>query len=352
MAENATPELVLRGRYRLGEELSGTPAVVTRRGRDLLLERDVAVTTPREPAPGDAVRDRFDRDRHLLTGLDHPALPRLFDGGTADGRPYLVAELLEGESLARLGPLEPVVAAEVGAALADLLAYLHARGFALGAFAPEDVRLEDDGRVRVTGLGLRHVPGGADDVASLGRLLRSVTSDADDGRWTALLAGMTAATAADRPSAAESRAQLQEIVAAAVTTEPRTPPALVPDTMPVPAGHGRGRAAVLASAAAVVVALLVVPALPDGSEGRSGERAAVGTGATPTPTLSSGSGGTASAGTPTRTTPAAVPAAVDPPQRAPKPKPKKADEKEKEKPGKGKGPGSGESRSGSNSGSG
>jgi serine/threonine-protein kinase len=47
----------------------------------------------------EAIRRRFLRERQLLAGLQHPNIARLLDGGTAEGRPYFVLELVEGESI-------------------------------------------------------------------------------------------------------------------------------------------------------------------------------------------------------------------------------------------------------------
>ena len=231
MAETAASGRVLQGRFHLGDELSGTKTVVTRRGRDELLQRDVAVTMPREPvpaepAPGDPGRDRVETAREVLTDVDHPALPRVFDAGTDRDGPYLVTELFGGESLARRlgrGPLDRSAAARVGAVLADLLACLHARDLVHGPLPAEAVWIEDDGRVRVGGLGITRAPDDpvdrraavADDVASLGRLLGASAAPETHGAggWRSLLDRMTAAAPADRPTPAEVRARLQVLVA-------------------------------------------------------------------------------------------------------------------------------------------
>jgi hypothetical protein len=372
LAETAA-SLVLRGRYHVGDELSRTGAVVTRRGHDELLQRDVSVTMPPEPTsagtvPGDAARDRVEAAREVLADLDHPALPRVFDGGTDGDLPYLVTELFGGESLARRrrrGPLDRSSAAAVGAVLADLLACLHSRDLVHGPLSPEAVWIEDDGRIRVGGLGITPAPDDpqdrraatADDVASLGRLLRAATAqDATDaGEWDALLDRMTAAALADRPAPGDIRARLRVLAAhpapadtrtEARTDEPATPHDPVP-TVPATAAltrpwRTRAPVAVLTTAAAAIVgigALLVAPTLsaPGGEGDRSPGRAPAGV--QPTPTR------------PPATSPA--PVALEPPTageaargEAPEGKGKSEDEKDKGKAEKDKNKEKGKGKSG------
>jgi serine/threonine protein kinase len=326
LADIAAPQPVLRGRYHLGDELSRTAAVVTRRGRDELLQREVAVTMPGEPEPAEAEGHRLELARHVLASLDHPALPRVFDGGTDRGRPYLITELFGGESLGRRrerGPLDPSAAARVGAALADLLTYLHARDLIHGAMPSAAVWIEEDGRVRVSGLGITRAPedpqgwraATADDVASLGRLLRAATAPEampetiQVRRWAALLDRMTAAAFADRPTPAEVRARLKLLTAdtasrraAEARAVPRaeeslTPRDLISAVPAVPAtaplarlGNGRARVAVpmavlTTAAATLVAALLITPALStlNGETDGNPSQATAAVGTEPTP---------------------------------------------------------------------
>ena len=66
---------------------------------DGAFEQTAAVKLVR-PGLGDDVVARFRAERHLLARLDHPAVARLLDGGTAsDGRPYLALEYVDGEPI-------------------------------------------------------------------------------------------------------------------------------------------------------------------------------------------------------------------------------------------------------------
>jgi Tol biopolymer transport system component len=95
------------------------------RARDTRLGRDVAVKVlpPRLAGDGE-MRQRFEREAKVISSLSHPNICALHDVGSEGGTPYLVMELIEGESLAeRLarGPLAPDqairIAGEIGAAL-------------------------------------------------------------------------------------------------------------------------------------------------------------------------------------------------------------------------------------------
>lgn len=86
-------------RARIGEGGMGT--VYRAERADGLFERTVALKVVRGgPASGpaaDELRRRFDAERRLLAGLDHPGIARLFDGGTLrDGQPWLAMEYVEG----------------------------------------------------------------------------------------------------------------------------------------------------------------------------------------------------------------------------------------------------------------
>jgi serine/threonine protein kinase len=101
--------------------------------RDLLLDRPVAVKVLGGALAGDGrAAERLRREARAAARLDHPNIARVLDLGEQDGRPYLVMELLEGESLAgridRAGPMAPAEAARVVAAVADALQAPTGRG--------------------------------------------------------------------------------------------------------------------------------------------------------------------------------------------------------------------------------
>ena len=132
------------------------------RARGPASERPVALKLLREPDRSAAHRARFLREGRLLQRLAFPGLPRCFEVRDGD-QPFLVLELLEGETLAERirsrGPLHPTLCARVAAALLRMLAVLHARGVVHRDVKSRNVYLEDDRRVLLLDLGLAADPG-------------------------------------------------------------------------------------------------------------------------------------------------------------------------------------------------
>ena len=108
---------------------------------------------------GDAAEElqRHEAEMRTLARLDHPSLVTVYDAGDADGQPYLVMQLIEGDTLAdelRRGPIGPERTARYGAALADALAYVHAQGFVHRDVKPANVLIAGDGRVHLADFGI------------------------------------------------------------------------------------------------------------------------------------------------------------------------------------------------------
>src|SRR5512137_2318263 len=99
------------------------------RASDPRLGRDVAVKVLPEEVGRDPERlARFDREARAAAALNHPNILVLHDLGTHDGAPYIVTELLEGETLRqrlREGPMTPASALELGVQIANGMAAAH-----------------------------------------------------------------------------------------------------------------------------------------------------------------------------------------------------------------------------------
>ncbi|HLL50091.1 MAG TPA: protein kinase, partial [Thermomicrobiales bacterium] len=94
------PQALIKGRYRVGRRLGDGGMALVYHGHDLLLGRDVAIKTPRPQFAADpAFRARFEREARAAASLSHPNIIDVHDVGEDDGTPFIVMELVRGQSL-------------------------------------------------------------------------------------------------------------------------------------------------------------------------------------------------------------------------------------------------------------
>ncbi len=128
------------------------------RARDVRLGRDVALKLlTRTTLADEAMRRRFDIEARAASALSHPNLLTLYDVGEHQGAPFLVSELLEGETLRealRRGPLGTPRAISIAAQLARGLAAAHEHGIVHRDLKPENIFLTSDGRTKILDFGL------------------------------------------------------------------------------------------------------------------------------------------------------------------------------------------------------
>ncbi len=144
--------------YRLLEQIGAGGMGVVYRARDEHLDRDVAVKVlPAGALADDATRQRFRREAHALSRLNHPHIATVFDFDSQDGVDFLVMELVPGVSLAeRLasGPLPEAEVCAIGAQIADALEAAHEQGIVHRDLKPGNVVLTKKGQVKVLDFGL------------------------------------------------------------------------------------------------------------------------------------------------------------------------------------------------------
>src|SRR5580704_17426568 len=144
------------------------------RARDTRLGRDVAIKVLPEGLAKDTDRlRRFEQEARTIAALNHPNILGIHDIGKHDGAPFLVTELLEGQTLReRLesGPLPVRRAIEYALGIAQGLSAAHDKGIVHRDLKPENVFITRDGRVKVLDFGLAKLmrpEGSHDTVATL-----------------------------------------------------------------------------------------------------------------------------------------------------------------------------------------
>ena len=127
------------------------------RARDTRLDRAVAVKIvhTRLAADADQLR-RFEQEARAASLLDHPNIVVVHDVGRHEGSPYIVTELLEGESLReKLGaPLPARKVVEYAVQIANGLAAAHEKGIVHRDLKPENLFVTKDGRVKILDFGV------------------------------------------------------------------------------------------------------------------------------------------------------------------------------------------------------
>ena len=148
--------VVVASRYRLRSLLGRGGTAEVWRAEDEALDREVALKLVTVPTDESAAR--AGEEARLLARLNHPGLVPVYDAGTDDrGRPWVVMELVEGETLAdtlKRGPLTSTRTAVVGRSIAEALGYVHGRGLLHRDVKPANILVGVDGRVRLTDFGI------------------------------------------------------------------------------------------------------------------------------------------------------------------------------------------------------
>ena len=128
------------------------------RARDTRLGRDVALKILPESFTHESDRlHRFEQEARAVATLSHPNILAVFDIGQQNGSPYLVSELLEGETLRSVldhGALSQRKAIEYGVQIAQGLAAAHEKGIVHRDLKPENVFVTEDTRVKILDFGL------------------------------------------------------------------------------------------------------------------------------------------------------------------------------------------------------
>src|SRR5579862_5812419 len=146
------------GPYEIQSPLGAGGMSEVYRARDTRLNRDVAIKILPASYSADPERlQRFAQESRAAAALNHPNILSIYDIGETNGAPYVVSELLEGETLRdrlRNGPLSSRKAIDYAQQIARGLAAAHEKGIVHRDLKPENLFITHDGRAKILDFGL------------------------------------------------------------------------------------------------------------------------------------------------------------------------------------------------------
>ena len=156
------PGLPVAGRYRLVEKLGVGGSGSVWRAERVVGGAEVAIKILDEDLEDEGVRRRFTHEARAASALQSPHVVRVEEAGEDEGAPFIVMELLVGESLAsRLerGVLSPTETWDVMAAVGEALGQAHDRGIVHRDIKPANIFLTRGGGVKVLDFGVAKLSG-------------------------------------------------------------------------------------------------------------------------------------------------------------------------------------------------
>jgi eukaryotic-like serine/threonine-protein kinase len=165
------------GHYRIVEKIGAGAMGEVFRARDERLDREVALKLirPASSANPDHLR-RFELEARAAAALNHPNIVAIYDIGVDEGTPYIVCELLQGQTLRKRlseGALPVRLAVEYSLQIVEGLIAAHQRRIVHRDLKPENLFVTSDGRIKILDFGVAKLQPGPDES---GRTVEDLTT--------------------------------------------------------------------------------------------------------------------------------------------------------------------------------
>jgi serine/threonine-protein kinase len=150
------PGYLVAGKYQLESELGQGGMGIVWRARNIALDSPVAIKVVRAATDKEKLSGRLIQEARAAAKLTHPAIVKVFDvGETENGDPFIVMELLEGDSLGRIletgGRLPAVQAVQMLLPIIDALWLAHGKGIVHRDLKPDNVFIvQHEGAIQPT----------------------------------------------------------------------------------------------------------------------------------------------------------------------------------------------------------
>src|SRR3954467_13853599 len=149
----------LSGRYRLDAQIGSGGMSTVYRAFDANLERRVAIKLLHREIAGDSDQlERFRREARAVAQLSHPHIVGVIDAGEDEGRPYIVFEYVEGQTLKErireLGRLPVDESVAYAIEIARALGCAHSHDIVHRDVKPQNVLIDDEGSAKITDFGI------------------------------------------------------------------------------------------------------------------------------------------------------------------------------------------------------